>query len=158
MYDSGVGAWRDWGLGTGDWGLGDLGTGGIGDVQWLMPKAVAIIGASSHRHKFGNKAVRAFARQGFTVYPINPNESEVEGYRAYRSVLDVPGPIDMATVYVPPEIGLTVIDELARKGVGEVWLNPGADGDAVVARARALGLTTIQACSILGIGESPARY
>ena len=120
-----------------------------------MPKTVAIVGASSNRHKFGNRALRAFERQGFNVLAINPNEVEVEGHKTYPSVLDVPGPIDMATVYVPPAAGLKVMEQLAQKGVPEVWLNPGADGDEVVARARELGLKIIQACSILGIGESP---
>ena len=120
-----------------------------------MPKTVAIIGASSNRNKFGNRALRAFERQGFTVLAINPNEREVEGHRTYATVLDVPGPIDMATVYVPPGVGVMVMEQLAAKGVPEVWLNPGADGDEVLARARELGVKTIQACSILGIGESP---
>jgi predicted CoA-binding protein len=123
-----------------------------------MSKRVAVIGASSKRQKFGNKALRAFVNQGYTVFPINPNEREVEGMRTYASVLDVPGEIDMATVYVPPRIGVGIMEELARKGVSEVWLNPGADGDEVIARARALGLRTVQACSIMGIGESPGRY
>lgn len=123
-----------------------------------MARTVAVIGASRHRYKFGNKALRAFESQGYTVLAINPNETEVEGHRTFRSVLDVPGPIDMATLYVPPDQGVQVVEELARKGVGEVWLNPGADGDEVVARARALGLNVIQACSILAIGESPGRY
>ncbi len=123
-----------------------------------MPKTVAVIGASKDRHKFGNKALRAFASQGHTVYAINPNEVEVEGHRTYATVLDVPGPIDMATVYVPPEIGVMLLDDLAKKRVGEVWLNPGAEDEAVLARASELGLRTIQACSILGIGESPGDY
>jgi predicted CoA-binding protein len=123
-----------------------------------MSRTVAIIGASSNRHKYGNKALRAFVNQGFTVLAINPNEAEVEGHRTFASVLDVPGPIDMATVYVPPEIGVRVIDDIARKGIPEVWLNPGADGPDVVRRARELGVKTIQACSIFGIGESPGRY
>jgi uncharacterized protein len=120
-----------------------------------MPKTVAIVGASSNRRKFGNRALRAFERQGFIVLAINPNEAEVEGHKTYASVLDVPGPIDMATVYVPPAVGVKVVEQLAQKGVPEVWLNPGADGEAVVTRSRELGLNTIQACSILGIGESP---
>jgi uncharacterized protein len=124
----------------------------------MMAKTVAVIGASSSRHKYGNKALRAFAQQGYTVVPINPHETEVEGYRAYASVLDVPGPIDMATVYVQPEVGVGIMEELARKTVGEVWLNPGADDDEVVARARELGLNTIQACSIVAIGQSPGRF
>jgi predicted CoA-binding protein len=121
-------------------------------------KTVAVIGASSNRSKFGNKALRAFERQGYTVIPINPNETEVEGHKAYRSVMDVPGPIDVATVYVPGSVGVAVMDDLAKKGIPEVWLNPGADDDDVVDRARALGLKPIVACSIIAIGESPGRY
>ncbi|MBI4484770.1 MAG: CoA-binding protein [Acidobacteria bacterium] len=120
-----------------------------------MSKVVAVIGASSDRRKFGNRAVRAFRHQGYTVIPINPHEGQVEGLKTFASVLDVPGPIDMASVYVPPEIGERLMDEIARKKIPEVWLNPGADGDAVIARARALQIQPIIACSIMAIGENP---
>ena|SRR6476661_1046559 len=123
-----------------------------------MSRTVAVIGASNDRHKFGNKALRAFEHQGYVVIPINPHERVIEGHRAYQSVLDVEGPIDVATVYVPPDIGMGVMDELARKGIAEVWLNPGADDGALVERARTLGLNAIQACSIVGIGERPGDY
>jgi predicted CoA-binding protein len=119
---------------------------------------VAIVGASNDRRKFGNKALRAFRAQGYTVIPVNPHETVVEGERAYRSVLDYSGPIDEATLYVPAAAGLTVIEDVAKKGIKTVWLNPGADAPEVVARARALGLTSNVACSILGIGDSPSRY
>ena len=120
-----------------------------------MNKVVAVIGASSDRTKFGNKAVRAFANQGYTVVPIHPKEETVEGLKAYKSVLDVPGPIDMASMYLAPAIGLTVIEDVAKKGIPEVWLNPGADSPELADRARALGLKTVVACSILGVGENP---
>ena len=118
---------------------------------------VAIIGASNDRGKFGNKALRAFRAQGHTVIPINPQEAVVEGERAYRSVLEYPGPIDEATFYVPPDVGLAAIEDVASKGIRTVWLNPGADGPEVIGRARALGLAPIIACSILAIGESPVE-
>jgi hypothetical protein len=121
-------------------------------------KTVAIVGASRDRTKFGNKAVRAFARQGFTVVPINPRESDVEGLKAYASILDVPGSVDLVSLYVPPEAGIRVVEEAAKKGVAEIWVNPGADSAILLDRARALGLHVIVACSILGIGESPAAY
>ena len=120
--------------------------------------AIAILGASTDRRKFGNKAVRAFRAQGFTVIPINPRAETVEGEPAYASVLDYPGTIDEASVYLPPAVGLPAMDQLKAKGVPVVWLNPGADGPEVVARARALGLDTRVACSIMGIGDSPGRY
>ena len=123
-----------------------------------MSQTVAVIGASRNRGKFGNKAVRAFAKRGYTVIPIHPCDREVEGLQAYRSVLDVPGPIDLATLYVQPSVGVRVMDEIARKGIAEVWLNPGADAPEVVARARELGVKTTQLCSIITIGESPSRF
>ena len=76
-----------------------------------------MIGASSDPRKFGNKAVRAFRRQGYEVAPVNPRAAAaaeaIEGLVAYRSVLDVPGPVDLATLYVPAEVGLRVVSEVA---------------------------------------------
>jgi predicted CoA-binding protein len=123
-----------------------------------MSKIVAVIGASRDRMKFGNRAVRAFQQQGYSVVPINPHESEVEGLKAYGSVIDVPGPIDMATFYVPPEIGRQIIDDVARKQIPEVWLNPGAESDDLIARARALHIQPVVACSIVGIGKNPYEF
>jgi uncharacterized protein len=123
-----------------------------------MSKVVAVIGASNDRQKFGNRAVRAFVETGHTVVPINPHEPAVEGLRAYASVLDVPFPIDMATVYVPPEIGERVIEEIARKQIPEVWLNPGSDSDELVAKARRLSITPIVACSIVAVGRNPNAF
>jgi len=120
-----------------------------------MSKVVAVIGASSDRRKFGNRALRAFLQQGYTVIPINPNEREVEGLQTYASVLDVPGVIDMASFYVQPEVGERVIDEVARNGIPEVWLNPGAESDALIERARTLKIEPIVACSIVAIGQNP---
>jgi hypothetical protein len=119
---------------------------------------VAVIGASNDRHKFGNKALRAFREQGYRVVPINPTATEVEGEKAYPSVLDYPGPIDEATLYVHADVGLRVLAEIAEKGIPVVWLNPGADEPEVVVRARTLGLNPRVACSILAIGDSPIRY
>jgi predicted CoA-binding protein len=123
-----------------------------------MGKVVAVIGASVDRRKFGNRAVRAFMAQGYTVVPINPHLTDVEGLTAYASVLDVPFPIDMASMYVPPEIGERVIEEIARKGIPEVWLNPGAESDALVTRAKALNLQPIVACSLVAAGQNPYAW
>jgi uncharacterized protein len=121
-------------------------------------KTVAVVGASSSRAKFGNKALRAFLAEGYRVFAINPNEREVEGLNTYASVLDVPGPIDMATVYVQPGVTLRLLDEFERKGIAEIWVNPGAEDDAVMAEARRRKMNVYFACSIIGIGRSPADF
>jgi uncharacterized protein len=117
--------------------------------------SVAVIGASSARHKYGNRAVRAYLRQGWTVYPVNPNESAVEGLQTFASILDIPAEVDRASLYVPPAIGQTLLDGISRKGVKELFVNPGAESDDLIAEAERLGLTPIQACSIVDIGERP---
>ncbi len=118
-------------------------------------KTVAIIGASNNREKFGNKAVRAYRQQGYTVYPISLSEAEVEGLPAYRSILDVPTRPNRVSSYVPPQILLKILSDIAVKGCEELWLNPGAESPEVVAEAERLDLNVVQACSILSIGVSP---
>lgn len=119
-------------------------------------KTVAIIGASADRRKFGNKAVRAFRQQGYAVYPVNPNEAEIEGLVAYPNIAAVPVRPEMVSVYVPPQVLLTLLPEIAAKGCDELWLNPGAESPQVLEEAERLGLSAIQACSIVGVGVSPA--
>lgn len=115
---------------------------------------VLIIGASSNPAKYGNISVRAHLRRGHTVLPVNPHEEMVEGLRCYRTVGDAPGPIDRASLYVPPAVGARIMPELAHRGdVREVWLNPGAESEEVIAAARQAGFEPILACSIIAIGE-----
>jgi len=118
-------------------------------------QTVAIVGASSAPNKYGNKAVRAYLRQGWTVYPVNPNETTIEGLTVYPTLADVPGRIDRVTMYVPPEVGLTLLEAIKRAAPSELFLNPGSESDELVTRAEALGLDPIQACSIVDIGERP---
>ena len=123
----------------------------------LMKKTVAIIGASANRAKYGNKAVRAFLQQGCTVFPVNPRETEIEGLPAFKSIRDVPVRPEMISVYLPPPVLLKLLPEIAVKGCDELWLNPGTESDDVLAEAERLGLNVIQACSIVGVGVSPAH-
>lgn len=123
-----------------------------------MP-SIAILGASTDRNKFGNKAVRVFASKGYTVYPVNPKEPEIEGHKAYVSILDVPEKnLDMISMYLPPPIAMRVIDDVAKKGCKELWLNPGAESPELVEKAESLGLTVIQACSIVSAGANPGNF
>lgn len=122
-----------------------------------MP-SVAVIGASTDRSKYGNKAVRAYVRQGYAVYPVNPNASTVEGLRAYKSIRDIPGPVDRVTLYLPPEVGIALMPEIAAKRPREFYVNPGAESDELVALAERHGLKPILACAMLAIGESPESF
>jgi predicted CoA-binding protein len=120
-------------------------------------KTVAIIGASNDRRKFGNKAVRAFLHQGYTVYPVNLKEAKIEGLQTFANIREIPVRPHMISVYLPPETLLKALPDIAAKGCDELWLNPGTESDEVLAEAERLGLNVIQACSIVSVGESPER-
>ena len=125
----------------------------------MAQSTVAIIGASSNRAKFGNKSLRAHQQAGYQVFAVNPNENEVEGLPTYPSVADVPVErLDRVSMYVPPKVGLTVIDEIAAKGCDQLWLNPGSESKELIAKARSLGIEPIEACSIVDLGLSPAEF
>jgi uncharacterized protein len=121
-------------------------------------KTVAIIGASNDRKKYGNKAVRAYVKKGWRVYPVNLKESKIEGLTAYHNIVDIPGAINRVSMYVPPAIGLQIIAEIAKKSPKEVYFNPGSDSEELVAKAKELGLKVVQSCSIIAIGETPSDF
>ena len=124
-----------------------------------MSRTVAIVGASADRSKFGNKSVRAHARAGWQVFPVHPSADTIEGLPAFATVNAIPHqPIDRVSVYLPPAVLMTVLEDIAKNSPGELWLNPGADAPEVVAKARSLGLTVICACSIIDVGFSPAEF
>ncbi|MEM4398161.1 MAG: CoA-binding protein [Candidatus Woesearchaeota archaeon] len=116
---------------------------------------IAIIGASKDRNKYGNKAVRAYKELDNVVFPVNPHEKEIEGLPCYSSVLDIPIEVDAASIYLPPEIGLKVVDDIIKKGIKKVFLNPGTESDELINKLRLYGIEVILACSIRAIGKNP---
>lgn len=127
------------------------------DWEPLPMKTAAILGASADPAKFGHKAVLAYARQGYAVWPVNPKEAQIAGHPAFRDLASLPGRPDVISVYLPPSVLLGVLPAIAARGCDELWLNPGTDSPEVVAEAERLGLPVIRACSIVGLGLSPSQ-
>ncbi len=121
-------------------------------------KSVAVVGASADRSKFSNKAVRAYLAQGWVVFPVNPRGGPIEGLKSYASLMDIPGHVNRVTIYLPPEVGITTLPDIASKMPDEFFVNPGAESDALLEEARKQGLDPILACSIVEIGRSPREF
>src|ERR1700722_9410118 len=90
----------------------------------LAPRSIAILGAGSSPGSIGNRALSALVDGAFDgdIYPINPNRDEIQGVRAYPSLLDVPGQIDVAEVLLSAESTPGILRQAADKGVGAVAL------------------------------------
>ena len=123
---------------------------------------VAIVGASNNPSKYGNIAVRSFLKNGHTVFPVNPQSAAmglaIEGLKTYSNVLEISGPVDVATLYVPANVGEQILHDLARTQITEIWVNPGAESEQLRNSAKELGLKLVFQCSIVAIGDSPANY
>jgi predicted CoA-binding protein len=124
----------------------------------MPPRRVAVIGASSDRRKFGNKAVRAYQAHGWEVLPVNPHEPTVEGLATHARLADISTPLDAVTLYVPPAVGLSLLPEIAAAQPREVWFNPGTTNPEVRAEVARLGLPAVFACSIVALGSSPREF
>jgi uncharacterized protein len=130
-------------------------------------KTIAVVGASASRQKFGNKCVRAYQDAGYQVYPVNPSERVIEGLPVFRTLADVPAPLERISVYLPPPLTLSLLPAIARAVTAgsagsaagtEVWFNPGSADSAVLAEARRLGIAARPGCSIVDIGRRPGDY
>ena len=127
-------------------------------METLPRKTVAVVGASTDRCKFGNKGTRAFIEAGWRVFPVNLNEREVETLPTFVTVADVPGPLDVVSLYVPPAVGLKLLPGIATKAPAEIWLNPGTASRELLTAAADLGLKTVQTCSIIALGFIPSDF
>ena len=132
--------------------------GGIAVGETNREKTIIIVGASTKRDKFSNKAVRAYRGIGWTVYPVHPTEKTIEGLACYPTIEEVPGPAATLSLYVPPQVGIKLIDAAPAKSVQDVFVNPGAGSPELVARIRELGMNPIEACSIVAMGKVPGDF
>jgi predicted CoA-binding protein len=114
----------------------------------------AVIGASTDRAKYGNKALRAYMQAGRRVIPVNPHEATVEGLKAYASVLDIPEHVHAISIVTPPAVTEKVVREALEAGIEHIWMQPGAESDEAVNFARARGANVIagDACILVVLG------
>jgi predicted CoA-binding protein len=105
--------------------------------------AYAVIGVSQKRHKFGNQVFREMKQRGFTVYPVHPTHSEVEGEHCYASVSDLPNSVQSVVIVLQPADTEIVVAQCKWKGIQNIWLQPGAESDGIIAYAREYNLNLV---------------
>jgi acetate---CoA ligase (ADP-forming) len=118
----------------------------------FRPRGVAVIGASNNTFSIGNRVVKNLITHNFKggIYPVHPKESEILGLKAYPSILDVPGPVDIASIVVKNTMVPQVVEDCGKMGVKFVIIHTagfsemGADGaklqDALMDAARRYGV------------------
>jgi predicted CoA-binding protein len=104
---------------------------------------VAIVGASSKPDRTSHGIMERLQFVGYRVVPVNPNETEVLGERAYPSLRDVPIKIDIVDVFRRPEFTPAIADDAVAIGAKVLWLQSGIWNDDAAARAQAGGLKVV---------------
>ena len=131
------------------------------DIRHLLSAAttIAVVGASSNPERPSNGIMRQLKRAGYRVIPVNPNEAEVLGERAYPTLADVPEPIDIVDVFRRAEFTPAIADDAVSVRAKALWLQSGVTNEDAAARAAAGGLTVVMdACigvmySMLQVGK-----
>jgi predicted CoA-binding protein len=111
--------------------------------QFLAGDSFAVVGASPNRDKYGNKVLRVYQQNERTAFPVNPNEEEVEGLKAYPDLTSLPQTVHGISIITQPAVTEKVIDEAIQLGIKHVWMQPGAESDKAVRAAEEAGMNVI---------------
>jgi predicted CoA-binding protein len=118
----------------------------------LGKKVWAVIGANDNPDKFGNIIYKRLRSEGYRVYPVNPMYTEVEGDKCYPDLSSLPEKPEVLDMVVSPKRGKAFIEEAARLGIENIWLQPGTYDQELLTMIREKGLTAIQACVLVELG------
>ena len=117
------------------------------DIERMVAaRTFAVVGASTNPEKYGNKVFLSLRRHGKNVYAVNPNVSSAEtldGEPFYATVADLPERPEVVVAVVPPPVTEKIVDELAAAGINNLWMQPGAESERAVKKAREHGIATV---------------
>ncbi|MFZ2951196.1 MAG: CoA-binding protein [Desulfuromonadaceae bacterium] len=111
--------------------------------QFLASPAFGVVGASTNRHKFGNKVLRCYLQHDRKAIPVNPNEPEIEGIPCAATISDLPANTVSISMITPPAVTLKLVPLAVEKGIRNIWMQPGAEHPDAVALCREKGINVI---------------
>ncbi|MBL7000802.1 MAG: CoA-binding protein [Gammaproteobacteria bacterium] len=114
-----------------------------------MPLSVAIIGASHKPQRYAYKAQKMLMDYHHSVFPVSGNGREILGVAGYSSILDIGHPIDTITLYLNPERHLPIKDAILACKPRRIIFNPGTESTALMRAYQALGIETLEACTLV---------
>lgn len=112
-------------------------------ATFLASKAFGVIGASTNREKYGNKVLRVYLQNNKTVYPVNPNEKEIEGLASVATVTNLPHEVESISIITPPPITEKIVQQAVTKGIKNIWMQPGAESLAAIEFCRSHNINVI---------------
>jgi len=112
-------------------------------------KTIAVVGLSSNPMRASHGVTEYLKNAGYRIIPVNPNETEVLGEKAYPRLEDIPEPVDVVDVFRRAEEVPAVADSAIRIGAKVLWMQLGIENAAAAERARAAGLVVVEDACLL---------
>ncbi len=112
-------------------------------AQFLAAPAFAVVGASANRNKYGNKVLRCYQRNNLNAIPVNPHEDQIEGVDCVAAVTDLPAEVESISIITPAQITEKIVQQAAKKGIKNIWMQPGAESPAAIQYCREHNLNVI---------------
>ena len=112
-------------------------------------RRVVVLGASPKPDRYAFKAMQLLQQHGFDAVPVNPAFSEILGEPCYRSIADVPGPIDTVTMYLGSQRSDPLVGEIIAAKPRRILFNPGAENAQLEQQVEAQGIEVIHGCTLV---------
>lgn len=112
-------------------------------------KTIAVVGLSSQTWRASHSVSQYMQKNGYRIIPVNPNETDVLGERAYPSLDDVPESFEIVDIFRRPEYVPEIVEAAIRKNARVIWMQLGVSNEAAAGRARAAGLEVVMDRCIL---------
>ena len=112
-------------------------------------KIIAVVGLSSQTWRPSYGVSRYMQNAGYRIIPVNPNETDVLGEKAYPSLDDVPEPFEIVDIFRRPEYVPDIVEAAIRRNARVIWMQLGVANEAAAARARTAGLEVVMDRCIL---------
>jgi uncharacterized protein len=106
-------------------------------------RTIAVVGASPNHERPSYGVMQALKHAGYKIIPVNPGHDEILGEKAYASLADIPGKVDIVDVFRRPEHTPDVAREAVKIGAKVLWLQLGIANDEAAQVAKAGGLTVV---------------
>jgi len=112
-------------------------------------ETVVVLGASPKPERYSNQAVRALVEHGHRVIPVHPLLKEIAGVTAVSALAQINGAVNTLTLYVGPERGKELIQEMIDLKPDRVIMNPGTESDEIETHLNDKGILVLKACTLV---------
>ena len=122
--------------------------------QFLASPVFGVVGASTDRHKYGNKVLRCYLQHGYRAIPVHPAATIIEAQTVVSTVDQLPAEVASLSLITPPAVTEKIVQQAAAKGIQNIWMQPGAESPAAMEFCRRHGMNLIAdgSCVLVVLG------